>query len=138
MSQYLRRIPASRAHRQYCYYCNELTQDIRIIQASCSRTRDHILSRCHGKYPTFKMTAGITNIRSCCSDCNNFRAYLGHCVGVLMMTIIEGVHRGTDKREAAHALGLNVYYNQPNCKMRRQAKRRARRESQLDHGIAVS
>jgi hypothetical protein len=75
------------------------------VQSPTTKSMDHILPRCVGTIPR-SLDMDRFNKRPCCSDCNSFRSTLGHCAGLLMMTIIEGQRRGIDKREAAILLGI--------------------------------
>jgi hypothetical protein len=121
MSQYLTRVPLSRAIGQYCYYCNRYLQDGNRSGVQCPyvKTRDHILPKCRGTFPIFKKGIAIGIIRSSCADCNRFRGYLNHCSGALMMAIIEGQRRGTNMREAAaRVLDLYPQYGRPTSKQR--------------------
>lgn len=113
MSQYLNRVPLSKAKGQYCYYCDSYMQDSNSTgrQYRYTKTKDHILSRkdgrvshCDRPFDKDRMPLLTMNTRPCCADCNTFRVQLGNCVGVLMMLIIEGRRTDVDKRDAAIAL----------------------------------
>lgn len=125
-SQYLSRVPVSKAKHRYCYYCDIYMKRCNKTgkQAPHTKTKDHILPRCVGTIPRI-LNMDRANKRSCCADCNSFREQLGHCAGLLMMMIIEGQRRGIDKKEAAIMFGIIRSKSEHNrLKRERSAQRR--------------
>ena len=119
MSQYLNRVPISKADYNLCYYCDRPTKKRQWSGFANARTRDHILTKAHGQHDSRlfayngKRAArrGMTffNFRSCCADCNTLRTQVDHCVGVMMMLITEGKKCGISSREAG--ISLKIFKN---------------------------
>ncbi len=87
-----------------CFYCkSQLTALVgQKVNPSTIYTKDHILPLCRGRMfcPTVK------NIRHCCYDCNQLRATINHCAGLMTLAHIEAFHRRTHVREVLVQLGL--------------------------------
>ena len=98
---YLRGCAAARMRQDRCAYCNRATVAARDA-GPLMRTRDHILPRAHGRSPD------VHNVRPACWGCNQLRADLGHCVGALMLALIEGGRRRLPAPDAAVALGMKA------------------------------
>lgn len=100
---YLTRIPASKMSPNTCAYCGITVKDGDKQPVQVRKTRDHILARTHGRtYP------GTYNTRPSCLQCNFLRAALGHCVGALMLSIIEGKRRRLDYVHMSIKLGMRL------------------------------
>jgi hypothetical protein len=87
-SQYLERVPISKALKYRCYYCNRIMSEIpRRGMGAYQRTKDHVnlSSRNNSAF----RDGAANNIRPCCFGCNQLRARLDHCCGALMMVLME-------------------------------------------------
>jgi|ERR1019366_833599 hypothetical protein len=112
MSQYLNRVPISKADYSLCYYCDRPTKKRRDRPITAdARTRDHILTKSHGRHDSrlFAHRGMFFGFRNCCADCNTLRTQVDHCVGVMMMLITEGKKCGISSREAG--ISLKIFKN---------------------------
>jgi len=98
-SHYIKRTPISKMTKQYCAYCGiELVEE----HHPHIRTRDHILPRQFGRIPP----QVARNLRPACGACNMLRGTLGHCVGLLMLCVIEARYRQKEMLDVAVELSL--------------------------------
>jgi hypothetical protein len=117
------------APQRNCFYCGRVLRFSHVPGSEKShrrKTRDHILARAFGKAPP-----EVVSTRPCCRGCNQLRADLGHCVGALMLAVIEGQHRQIGKENAAVVLGMKLSRKDiaAASQARRLARRKERRES---------
>lgn len=94
-SPYIRCQPLSQAkiRSMICYYCGRQTRRGAGTSA-IDATSDHVLARAHYPNGSRPFDSDVPNRRPCCYFCNQHRARLGHCCGLLMMVLIEASHRG--------------------------------------------
>lgn len=93
---------------QRCAYCGN-----QVFQIACGErrrahqfTRDHIYPRQYG------LRAGLghdyRNTRTACLRCNNVRAFLQHCSGVLLIILSEARRRNVSIQEAGRVAGFVI------------------------------
>jgi len=134
-SQYLERVPVSRAELDFCYYCGTFMQGSHDSGDRRARTIDHILPKSIGRFSP-RLDMDRFNKRPCCVDCNRLRGYFGHCTGLLMMAIIEGERRNMDKKAAAIIVGIMIS-KKNRMEISRQRKRERRDAKRVEEAKNV-
>jgi hypothetical protein len=99
---------------QHCCYCGcwmssapRFRRGKRTVYAASMRTKDHILPKCIAPSSDWMPTANARhrNFYICCRACNELRARLGHCAGLLWIACGEAKRtRQTPGYVAEHVL----------------------------------